>query len=86
MPRIKPLVPKQKIEYQRKVLTERCERIMRSEDISKTKVASYLEISPQSVAQQFQRKHITMEVFITVCTLANINGDVLGEIVKVGDL
>lgn len=86
MPRIRPYITDQKIDYQRRVLTEHCDRLLRNNKISKTKVASVLGISPQAVHTQFANGKITLPTFMAVVSLTDAEPMEIKSILKVGEL
>lgn len=83
MPRVKGYLPSQQVEHQRKLLARRCRAMLAEAKISKSEVARYLNVSPQSICQQFDRDSITTSTLIAICTMTNAEADKIAELLKV---
>lgn len=72
-PKIKGLTIEQKVEYQRKRVSEECEFQMMKQRIKKTDIARCIGVTPQAVAYQFRNKSISVDVLIAVVTLSDMD-------------
>jgi len=86
MPRTKPLVADQKIDYQRQVLTEHCDLLLYRHKISKAQVASYLGITRQALNSQFATGRVTLPTFMAIVSLTDAEPMEVKQMLKVGGL
>lgn len=84
MPRIRGLTSDKKVEYQRQLLTHKCDVLLYDAGVSKAEVADYMDCSVQAIYKQFKTNAITLPVLIAVATLTNATDELVGYL-KVGD-
>jgi hypothetical protein len=64
-------------------VAEVCERQLAKNHVSKTAVANYLGITPQSAWQQFKEKRITADMLIAVVTLTDMDADEVKKLLTI---
>lgn len=74
MPRVIPLTDEGKIMYQKEKVSQECLRLMLDNNISRTKLAAALGITPQAVSRQLKSKSVRLETVLAVIYMSHTEG------------
>lgn len=82
MPKVVPLTTEQRFIYTLDNIAPKLEEILLKKHIQKKQVAEFMGVCPQAISGQFRRGSVTLDTFIAVVHLADIDADQMERLVR----
>lgn len=83
MPRVRGFTIDQKMQHQQDILVEELEVLLTRNKLTKSDIAKYLEITPQTVCYQFRAKNISLSVLMAIISLTNADAELIKRMLQI---